>query len=45
MNSINKIIIPLLLLVAIAGCKDSFLDRPSESQISSNNFYQTTSDL
>ena len=42
MKSINKIIILLLLLVAIAGCDKSFLDRPSQSQISANNFYQTT---
>ncbi|TFF38522.1 RagB/SusD family nutrient uptake outer membrane protein [Mucilaginibacter psychrotolerans] len=45
MKSINKIIIILLLAAAIAGCKKSFLDRPSNSQISSNNFYKTTSDL
>lgn len=45
MKSINKIIIVLLLGGAIAGCKKSFLDRPSNSQISSNNFYKTTSDL
>ncbi len=45
MKSINKIITVLLLAAAIAGCKKSFLDRPSNSQISSNNFYKTTSDL
>ncbi|WP_439697120.1 RagB/SusD family nutrient uptake outer membrane protein [Mucilaginibacter sp. AW1-7] len=45
MKSTNKIIIILLLAAAIAGCKKSFLDRPSNSQISSNNFYKTTSDL
>lgn len=45
MKSINKIITFLLFAVAITGCQESFLDRPSESQISSNNFYQTTSDL
>jgi hypothetical protein len=45
MKSINKIIIFLLLLVAIAGCNTGFLDRPSQSQISANNFYQTTSDI
>ena len=45
MKSINKIIILLLLLVAIAGCDQSFLDRPSQSQISANNFYQTTTDI
>jgi hypothetical protein len=41
MKSINKIIIPLLLLVALAGCDTGFLDRPSQSQISANNFYKT----
>ena len=45
MKSINKLFIPLLLLVAVAGCKKSFLDRPSKSQISSNNFYQTTKEI
>lgn len=45
MKSINKIIIILLSAAAIAGCKKSFLDRPSNSQISSNNFYKTTADL
>lgn len=45
MKSINKIIIILLFAAAMAGCKKSFLDRPSSSQISSNNFYQTPSDL
>lgn len=28
-----------------AGCSDSFLDRPPLSQISADNFYQTTNDL
>jgi hypothetical protein len=45
MKSIHNIIIILLFPAAIAGCKKSFLDRPSNSQISSNNFYKTTSDL
>ncbi|OCX54738.1 carbohydrate-binding protein SusD [Mucilaginibacter sp. PPCGB 2223] len=45
MKSINRIIVILLFAAAIAGCKKNFLDRPSNSQISSNNFYQTTSDL
>ena len=45
MKSINKIIFILLFAAAIAGCKKAFLDRPSTSQISSNNFYKTTSDL
>ena len=45
MKSINKIFIPLLLLIAIAGCKKSFLDRPSQSQIAANNFYQTVKEM
>jgi len=45
MKSINKIIVILLFAAAMAGCKKSFLDRPSSSQISSNNFYQTPADL
>jgi len=35
----------LTLFAATAGCKKSFLDRPSQSQISSSTFYQSTSDL
>ncbi|MBB6127163.1 RagB/SusD family nutrient uptake outer membrane protein [Mucilaginibacter lappiensis] len=45
MKSINKIITILLCVAAIAGCKKSFLDRPSNSQISANTFYKTTSEL
>src|SRR5687768_2920967 len=45
MKSINKLFIPLLLLVAAAGCKKSFLDRPSQSQIASNQFYQTNTEI
>jgi hypothetical protein len=45
MKPINKIVIILLFGAAIAGCKKSFLDRPSTSQISSTNFYKTPSDL
>ncbi len=45
MKPIYKIVIILLCCAAIAGCKKSFLDRPSTSQISSDNFYQSPSDL
>jgi len=45
MKSIYKLFIPLLLLVTVAGCKKSFLDRPSQSQIAANNFYQTTKEI
>jgi len=45
MKSRYSIIIFIILVAAAAGCKKSFLDRPSQSQISSNNFYKSTSDL
>jgi hypothetical protein len=46
MRPIIKIfIISLLASVVLAGCSKSFLDRPPLSQISTDNFYQTTSDL
>jgi hypothetical protein len=45
MKSINKLFIFLLLLVAAAGCKKSFLDRPSQSQIASPGFYKTTTEI
>jgi len=45
MRSTNKIFVALSLVAAVAGCKRSFLERPSNSQISSNTFYQSTSDL
>ncbi len=45
MKSINRLIIPLLLLVTVAGCKKNYLDRPSQSTIAANNFYQTKNDL
>ena len=45
MKIFNKILILMLLATAIAGCGEGFLDRPSQSQINSNNFYKTTGDL
>ena len=45
MKTKYKIVIIFLFGAAIAGCKKSFLDRPSTSQISSDNFYKTPSDL
>jgi len=46
MKPFHKIAIILLLgATVIAGCKKSFLDRPSTSQISSDNFYKSPSDL
>lgn len=42
----NKLAAALLFAGALmAGCSDSFLDRPPLSQISADNFYQTSSDL
>lgn len=45
MKNINKIILVLLVALSLGACSKSFLDRPSQSQISSDNFYKTTSDL
>jgi hypothetical protein len=45
MKSIHKLFVLLLLLVAVTGCKKGFLDRPSKSQIASNNFYRTTKEI
>lgn len=46
MKLISKIFFFLLIAPAfIASCKKGFLDRPSLSQISADNFYQTTNDL
>ncbi|HEV8285903.1 MAG TPA: RagB/SusD family nutrient uptake outer membrane protein [Chitinophagaceae bacterium] len=45
MKHFNKIILVAVITVSCFACKKSFLDRPSQSQISSDNFYKTTSDL
>lgn len=46
MKLINKIVFGLLLVSAMAvGCGKSFLDRPSPSQITTDNFYQSPADL
>lgn len=46
MRSIIKIFVTsLMAIVLMAGCSKGFLDRPPLSQISADNFYQTTSDL
>lgn len=44
MKSIYTIVV-LFVIVSITGCEKDFLERPSLSQISSDNFYQTTADL
>ena len=45
MKYLNKKISVVLLAVFCFACNKSFLDRPSQSQISSENFYKTKSDL
>jgi hypothetical protein len=46
MKSIYKrIILTLFAMLFLASCDDSFLDRPSLSDISADNFYQTKEDL
>jgi hypothetical protein len=45
MKHLNKIILIAVVAVFCFACRKSFLDRPSQSQISSDNFYKTTSDL
>ncbi|MDD5149815.1 MAG: RagB/SusD family nutrient uptake outer membrane protein [Flavobacterium sp.] len=46
MKLINKrIIFMLLALSFMLSCQDSFLDRPSQSGTSTDNFYQTKEDL
>jgi starch-binding outer membrane protein, SusD/RagB family len=46
MKSIIKtFIIALIAAVLFQGCSKSFLDRPPLSQISADNFYQTSGDL
>lgn len=45
MKHLNKIILITVVAACCFACKKSFLDRPSQSQISSDNFYKTTSDL
>lgn len=45
MKYINRAILFILVVVSVTACKKSFLDRPSESQISSDNFYKTTEEL
>jgi hypothetical protein len=45
MKYLNKILLIAVIAVSCFACKKSFLDRPSQSQISADNFYKTTSDL
>lgn len=41
----NIIILTALVVTSCMACKKSYLDRPSQSQISADNFYKTTSEL
>ena len=41
----NIIILIALVVTSCMGCKKSYLDRPSESQISADNFYKTNTEL
>ncbi|HKO79087.1 MAG TPA: RagB/SusD family nutrient uptake outer membrane protein, partial [Chitinophagaceae bacterium] len=45
MKHLNKIILIAVVAICCFSCKKSFLDRPSQSQISSDNFYKNTSEL
>ncbi len=46
MKRINKLFIAAFLVITITvGCNKDFLDRPPLAQISTTNFYKTTSDL
>ncbi len=41
----SKIILSLLVILVLTGCEKDFLDRPSQSQISTENFYQTKEEI
>lgn len=45
MKYINKILLFVFVITSCIACKKSYLDRPSESQISSENFYKSTEEL
>ncbi|AEV98719.1 carbohydrate-binding protein SusD [Niastella koreensis] len=45
MKHIHIIILTTLVVISGIGCKKGYLDRPSQSQISADNFYKTTSEL
>ncbi|WP_143306526.1 RagB/SusD family nutrient uptake outer membrane protein [Chitinophaga vietnamensis] len=45
MKAIIKILFCQIIVILLAGCSKSFLDRPPLSQISADNFYQSTNDL
>ncbi len=41
----RKIMLSLLVILVLTGCQKDFLDRPSQSQISTENFYQTKEEI
>lgn len=45
MKYINKILLVVLITTFSLACNKSYLDRPSQSQISSDNFYKSTAEL
>jgi hypothetical protein len=46
MKSIKtKIVSAIVVIFAIAGCSEDFLERPPLSDISADNFYKTTADM
>ncbi|MDQ0109542.1 hypothetical protein J2T02_004686 [Chitinophaga terrae (ex Kim and Jung 2007)] len=42
---IKKLLYCQIMIIVLAGCSKSFLDRPPLSQISADNFYQSSNDL
>jgi starch-binding outer membrane protein, SusD/RagB family len=46
MKTLNRILIPLFCItLLVTGCKEDFLERPSLSDVSAENFYQTPEEL
>jgi starch-binding outer membrane protein, SusD/RagB family len=46
MKSLSRILLPsLFVMLLIAGCSEDFLDRPSLTDVSADNFYQTPEEL
>jgi starch-binding outer membrane protein, SusD/RagB family len=46
MKSLNRIfVLSLFVILLVTGCSEDFLDRPSLTEISADNFYQTPEEL
>lgn len=41
----RKTVLFLLVILVLTGCQEDFLDRPPQSQISTENFYQTKEEI